>query len=306
MRILYFHQYFATRRRSTATRSYELARRLVEAGHVVTVVTSGANLADGGSMVSQAPRRSTARFVSRRTVDGIDLVIFRVPYSNYLSYTRRLGAFVAFTLAASVAGAALPAPDVVFATSTPLTIAIPGMIAQRLKAPLVFEIRDLWPAAHRSGRAAQPPPDRRGGVARTPDLRSRRAGRRPERGRARRPARRRRTRREAGLRAQRQRPRPLSPRQRRRRVPPRARSRRQVPRPLHRRHGTRQRPRQFVDAAAALAHAGRDDIALVAIGDGASGRARGAGAELGLRNVFFLPPVAKHRWPASSARWTPR
>ena len=148
MRVLYFHQYFATRDSATATRSYELARRLVEAGHAVTVVTSGANLADGGSMVSQAPRRSSGRFVSRRTVDGIDLVIFRVPYSNYLTYTRRLGAFVAFTLAASVAGAALPAPDVVFATSTPLTIAIPGMIAQRLKrAPLVFEIRDLWPAA---------------------------------------------------------------------------------------------------------------------------------------------------------------
>ena len=36
---LYFHQYFATRSRATPTRSYELARRLVERGHQVTIVS---------------------------------------------------------------------------------------------------------------------------------------------------------------------------------------------------------------------------------------------------------------------------
>ena len=36
--------------------------------------------------------------------------------------------------------------DIVFATSTPLTVAIPAIIASRWhKAPLVFEVRDLWP-----------------------------------------------------------------------------------------------------------------------------------------------------------------
>src|SRR5699024_5044281 len=36
--------------------------------------------------------------------------------------------------------------DVVFATSTPLTIAIPAVFAARKKKlPLVFEVRDLWP-----------------------------------------------------------------------------------------------------------------------------------------------------------------
>ena len=49
MRILYFHQYFATRESATATRSLELARRLVERGHEVTVVSSIAALPqDGG------------------------------------------------------------------------------------------------------------------------------------------------------------------------------------------------------------------------------------------------------------------
>ena len=147
MRVLYFHQYFATREGSSATRSYELARRLVEAGHSVTVVTSDALLSKDGPPAAGAARLRFPRLVQRRTVDGIDLLVLGIPYSNYFSYGRRLAAFAAFTAAATVAGAALPAPDVVFATSTPLTIGIPGMVAQRLKkAPLVFEIRDLWPA----------------------------------------------------------------------------------------------------------------------------------------------------------------
>ena len=36
--------------------------------------------------------------------------------------------------------------DLVFATSTPLTVGIPGMKgAKHLMVPFVFEVRDLWP-----------------------------------------------------------------------------------------------------------------------------------------------------------------
>ena len=40
MRILYLHQYFNTPDMSGGTRSYEMARRLVAAGHEVHMVTS--------------------------------------------------------------------------------------------------------------------------------------------------------------------------------------------------------------------------------------------------------------------------
>ena len=301
MRVLYFHQYFATRESSSATRSYELARRLVEAGHQVTVVTSDANLTDGGSIAGQAPRRGSRRFVERRTVDGIDLLIFHVPYSNYLSYGRRLGAFAAFTLAASVAGATLPAPDVVFATSTPLTIAIPGLIARALKrAPLVFEIRDLWPAvpvalealrdplliaaaewlerlvydraeqvvvlsegAFDTLRAGGLPAEKLVFVPNASDLDLFRPGNVDES-----------FRREHGLEG----------------------------RFLGLYTGAMGRANgldQLVDAAAELAHAGRDDIALVAVGDGSERpRLEARVRELGLDNVRFLAPVPKSRLAA--------
>jgi glycosyltransferase involved in cell wall biosynthesis len=46
---------------------------------------------------------------------------------------------------ATAKAAALKA-DLVFATSTPLTVAVPGVLAAKLRrVPFVFEVRDLWP-----------------------------------------------------------------------------------------------------------------------------------------------------------------
>jgi hypothetical protein len=41
MHILYIHQYFASRKGRTGTRSYEFARYLVGRGHQVRMITSG-------------------------------------------------------------------------------------------------------------------------------------------------------------------------------------------------------------------------------------------------------------------------
>jgi glycosyltransferase involved in cell wall biosynthesis len=140
--VLYFHQYFATRRRSTATRSYELARRLVDRGHSVTIVSRDTRMLESGRDV-----RAPGRVVAREQVDGIDVLYLNIPYANRYPTPVRLASFTAFTVAASVAGALHRRPDVVFASSTPLTIGIAGLLTARLKrAPFVFEIRDLWPA----------------------------------------------------------------------------------------------------------------------------------------------------------------
>jgi glycosyltransferase involved in cell wall biosynthesis len=140
--ILYFHQYFATRRRSTATRSYELARRLVDRGHRVTIVSR-----DTRKLESGRDGRPRGRLVARERVDGIDVLFLNVPYANRYPTPLRLASFTAFTLAAGIAGALERKPDVVFASSTPLTIGLAGLSTARLKrVPFVFEIRDLWPA----------------------------------------------------------------------------------------------------------------------------------------------------------------
>jgi glycosyltransferase involved in cell wall biosynthesis len=135
VRVTYLHQYFATPEGSTGTRSYELARRLVARGHQVTVVTSNAQLPEFGDATTTV----------RTTVEGIRLVVIPVAYANEMGYRARIGAFLRFALRASVESARVPA-DVVLASSTPLTIALPGLVARvARRAPMVFEVRDLWP-----------------------------------------------------------------------------------------------------------------------------------------------------------------
>ncbi len=139
MRILYIHQYFATRDSQVGLiRSYEFARRWVEQGHDVTVVTSAVQL----------PEEFQRKVFTRGDVDGIDVRSVRVKYSNYMSYPRRMWAFVMFMLGSTWTALRAPHPDVVYATSTPLTVGIPGVLASRLRGvPFVFEVRDLWPEA---------------------------------------------------------------------------------------------------------------------------------------------------------------
>ena len=132
MKIVYLHQYFNTPAMSGGTRSYEMARRLVDAGHEVHIVTSW--------------RDETERkdwYITNES--GVNVHWLPLPYSNHLSYFARIKVFFKFALAASRKAANLDA-DIVFATSTPLTIAIPGAFAaKKSKVPLVFEVRDLWP-----------------------------------------------------------------------------------------------------------------------------------------------------------------
>ncbi|WP_232903124.1 glycosyltransferase family 4 protein [Marinobacter sp. G11] len=133
MKIIYLHQYFRTPEMSGGTRSYEMARRLVAAGHEVHMVTSKT---DGGD--------NSGAWIQEQ-VDGIHVHWLPVPYNNAMGIARRLLAFSTFARKAGKYAANLEA-DVVFATSTPLTIAIPGVKASRaLNVPLVFEVRDLWP-----------------------------------------------------------------------------------------------------------------------------------------------------------------
>ncbi|MGC9357532.1 MAG: glycosyltransferase family 4 protein, partial [Anaerolineae bacterium] len=136
MRILYLHQYFNTPSGIGGTRSYEMARRLVADGHEVTVVTSSARL--------EQDRFSSPGWYTH-DIEGIHLEVMCVPYSNEMSFPERIKAFFSFALGASWHLRNLDA-DVVFATSTPLTIAVPAMFAKLWhRIPMVFEVRDLWP-----------------------------------------------------------------------------------------------------------------------------------------------------------------
>lgn len=139
MRILYVHQFFATRESSLGLiRSYEFSRRWVEQGHEVTMITSASRL----------PAQYSEQRFSDGVIDGIRIRSVRVDYDNRMGTWRRIVSFATFMIGASWLAITAGKHDVVFATSTPLTVGIPGWIASVVRRiPLVFEVRDLWPEA---------------------------------------------------------------------------------------------------------------------------------------------------------------
>jgi len=133
MNILYIVQHFSGPHSSSGSRPYENGRLLVERGHDVTLLcghTEGAADAD----------------IELAREAGI--VIHRAPvrYGHRMSYSRRLLAFHAYMRWAVRTGKACRNPDVVFASSTTLTVGEIGRkVAAHHRVPLMFEVRDVWP-----------------------------------------------------------------------------------------------------------------------------------------------------------------
>ena len=131
MKIIYIHQYFCTPDEPGGTRSYWFAQELVKRGHHVVMITS-----------TNAAHPSAGRV----EIDGIDVVYVKNEYSNYFSPLRKVWSFVKFMGASIRQAGKEKEVEVVYATSTPLTV---GVVALWLKWrrgwKYIFEVRDLWP-----------------------------------------------------------------------------------------------------------------------------------------------------------------
>jgi glycosyltransferase involved in cell wall biosynthesis len=135
LKILYFYQYFSTPQGSWGTRVYEFASEWVKKGHEVTVVTS---------IYSKSDLKAD-KFIERQNIDGIDVLIVNVLIDNKQPFLKRILTFLLYSVWSSWYALRLPA-DVVIASSGPISVGIPGLVAKYLRGrKLVFEARDLWP-----------------------------------------------------------------------------------------------------------------------------------------------------------------
>ena len=138
MKIIYFHQHFTTPAIGGGTRSYEFAKKLIARGHQVTMVCGGDK-----SLFNLPP--TSKKDIYRGNLDGIDLIQISIPYSNNDGLWKRTKSFLSY----AVKGISLAMKedyDLLFATSTPLTAGIPGIVQKLFRhKKFVFEVRDLWP-----------------------------------------------------------------------------------------------------------------------------------------------------------------
>lgn len=127
-----------------AARVGELSRHWVRMGHPVTVLTGFPNHPTG--IVPPEYRRQLRRFVMRESVDGVNVVrTWLIPFPNRRAFKRMLN-YASFFLSSACTGLFLSRPDIVIATSPQLLVGLSGWwLARWKRAPLVFEVRDLWP-----------------------------------------------------------------------------------------------------------------------------------------------------------------
>ncbi len=152
LRVLYLHQHFSTPAGSTGTRSFAMARALAARGHAVTVACGRYAGAESG--LGGAPSRRGRR---EGRVGAFRVVEFAIPCGNAQSFAARAGAFARYAARASALALCRPW-DVMVASSTPLTVALPALLARRARGtPFVFEIRDPWPELPRAMGVGSPP-----------------------------------------------------------------------------------------------------------------------------------------------------
>lgn len=131
MKIVYIHQYFVLPTEGGGTRSYWIAQEMIKRGHQVVMITSTNN---------------NHPIPQREVIDGIEVEYVKNEYSQSFSAFQKIKSFVNFMQLSISKAMKEKNVDMVFATSTPLTV---GAVALALKFfkrwPYVFEVRDLWP-----------------------------------------------------------------------------------------------------------------------------------------------------------------
>ncbi|MEM6571125.1 MAG: glycosyltransferase family 4 protein [Planctomycetota bacterium] len=143
MHVLFLSDNFPPEMNAPASRLHEHARRWVEAGHRVTVITCAPNF-PGGKVFEGYENR----WCTREEVDGIEVVRVKTFIVANRGFLLRTLDYLSFMVAAFVAGLFQNRPDVVVATSPQFFAACGGWaLAAVRRLPFVFELRDIWPAS---------------------------------------------------------------------------------------------------------------------------------------------------------------
>lgn len=143
MRILLLHQYFLEENDPGGSRWNEITKTWAEKGHEIHVL-GGMMHANGKEKLPQYKKKY---FVKNKQGE-INVLRCHVSESYNSGFAGRLWGYFSFMFS-SLWGGIFKSKgkyDVIIVTSPPLFIGITGYLLSKIKkAPMVFEVRDLWP-----------------------------------------------------------------------------------------------------------------------------------------------------------------
>jgi glycosyltransferase involved in cell wall biosynthesis len=143
LRIAILSQYFPPEVGATQSRMQSFAEHLALRGHDVTVVTELPNHPAG-----VIPERFRGRVLVDDRSNPFRVIRVWVRATEEKTQATRMAFYVSYMGLALASAPALGPVDVVLATTPPLFAGLAGLGLARLKrAPLVLDVRDLWPAA---------------------------------------------------------------------------------------------------------------------------------------------------------------
>jgi glycosyltransferase involved in cell wall biosynthesis len=141
MHILFISDNFPPETNAGASRTFEHARRWVDAGHRVTVIAAAPNFPEGRIFPGYRNR-----LWQREVLSGIEVVRVWTYITANSGFFRRTLDQASFMMSAIVGSFFLARPHVVVATSPQFLQTFAGYVVSRTKRrPFVFELRDLWP-----------------------------------------------------------------------------------------------------------------------------------------------------------------
>lgn len=141
MNILLIHQAFAALNEPGGTRHHELARYLAGQGHRVIIITGTVNYMTGNTLGKEG--------IERTRIGEGEIILWRtkVYRAFHRSFIHRTFSFISFMLTSFWAGFRQRNVDIVWGTSPPIFQAVSAwLIAWLHRKPFLLEIRDLWPA----------------------------------------------------------------------------------------------------------------------------------------------------------------
>jgi glycosyltransferase involved in cell wall biosynthesis len=153
MRVLFLSLYFPPEAGPPQSRNYETARRFIEWGHEVTVLTAFPNHPTG--VIAKGYR---GKLLTRENMDGIDVLrtwLYPAPNRGLWRWAAKHLSFAGSSLlTAPLAGR----PDVIVVGSASLFLALSAYVISRVQGiPWVMTVADLWPAtAVAQGRLSDP------------------------------------------------------------------------------------------------------------------------------------------------------